>query len=275
MSEKSHALSHPRHSGFTLVELSVVLAIIALLIGGIIAGQYMIRRTQVQAVAVELGKYQNAYNQFKNQYSGLPGNITDATSYWGTDPDGCPSHANRIPKQATCDGSGSGYIVYGAGGCAAPTAWPESFRAWQHLANAGLIDGRFTGVAGSAGSSDAVIGENIPASQLATTGYGLVSWGNHVSGSACSTNIYPAYYGTTLIVGARRTNNLPLNGALTAHEARNLDSKLDDGKPAAGIMLTFKSAINPGCATSDTPASAEYSTNQTRVCGLAYILESY
>ena len=51
--------------GFTLVELSIVLVIIGLLIGGILVAQSMIGTTKIQALVRQIGQFDAAHNNFK------------------------------------------------------------------------------------------------------------------------------------------------------------------------------------------------------------------
>lgn len=59
--------------GFTLVELSIVLVIIGLLIGGILVAQSMVGTARIQALTRQLGQFDSAVNNFKTRYNQLPG----------------------------------------------------------------------------------------------------------------------------------------------------------------------------------------------------------
>ena len=69
-----------RRKGFTLVELSIVLVIIGLLIGGILAAQSMISTSKVNAQVRQIGQFDAMVMNFKTRYNFLPG---DAPAFGG------------------------------------------------------------------------------------------------------------------------------------------------------------------------------------------------
>jgi prepilin-type N-terminal cleavage/methylation domain-containing protein len=80
-----------RHSAFTLVELSIVLVIIGLIIGGVLAGRDLIRAAELRSLVSEVERYNSAVNAFKLKYNCLPGDCATATNFWPTWP--CPNAA--------------------------------------------------------------------------------------------------------------------------------------------------------------------------------------
>ncbi len=242
--------------GFTLIELSIALVIISLLIGGVLTGQSLIQSSELQSVITDEGKFVTAVNVFDQKYNALPGDMTNATSFWGTD-SACPNTPyNTTSKQATCNGDGNGSVDGNY----------ESFRFWQQLANAGLIRGSYTGAAGQGASWEADIGLNVPASRIANSGYLCVYFGA-VSGDP---NLFDGNYGHVCFFGAGWALNWPLGPAITAREAYGLDQKVDDGQPASGKVMGFKSSFAPGCTTAND-ASARYAVTVLGVkCNLAF-----
>lgn len=197
---------------FSLVELSIVLVILGLLTGGILAGQSLIRAAELRAVTSELSRYHVALRSFQSKYMMLPGDITNATQFWGTATT-CPGTVAEPSTDArTCDGNGDGLI-----GSTGATRY-ERFRAWQQMANAGLIEGSYTGVPGAQGNVHAVVGQNIPASKLALAGWNVLS-------DATS----KLQIGATLA-----SNNTAYGPVMRPEEAWNIDLKMDDGLPTSG-----------------------------------------
>jgi len=211
--------------GFTLIELSIVLVIIGLIIGGIVAGQSLVRTSQINSIMTDVQRYAQAIDSFNQKYGALPGDFATATSYWST----------------SGNGNGNGQVASG-----------EVFRFWQHLANASLIEGSYSGVSGSGGGAtfDHVIGTNAPKSKMNNSGYG-VSW---VGVKSSDTNYFDGSYKHAMIFGNYSTNNLPVTSALTTDEMLGFDSKYDDGSPSTGKILTWKltTGYTPSCASSAT-----------------------
>ena len=112
--------------GFTLIELSVVLVIIGLIVGGISVGQDMLRHAEVMNVMADVHKFQSAVETFEKKYQTLPGDFSTASTYWSS----CIDNGANL-----CDGNGNGMI----------TEASENIRFWQHLSLAKLIEGRYDG----------------------------------------------------------------------------------------------------------------------------------
>jgi len=280
----SSVIRHPPQSGFTLVEIAIVLVIIGLIISGIVVGKDLIRASQLRAVATEVGRYTQAVSDFRDKYLALPGDFAGAVALWGSPAAGCPSGASAAgdPATATCNGNGDGRITIG--GTITTAAQYEQFRAWQHLANAGMIEGSYSGIQGGgaiptdAKSQYAVIGTNVPASQLSGAGYAIISL---LSADVAGSNHYftGINYMHLLQFGAASsiaTNYSTVAPILTTAEALSLDTKLDDGYPSSGkVMAPQKdSPYSGGCTNSDNVATTTiYDTTQTGYkCSLLFLL---
>jgi prepilin-type N-terminal cleavage/methylation domain-containing protein len=234
-----------KRSGFTLIELSIVLVVIGLIVGGIVVAQEMIRQSQIRQVIGEITKYNQAFIDFHDKYQSFPGDMPNAESIWGTDTVvGCPGSTTTTPHTTTCNGNGDGQVDIGT----------EMFRAWQQLADAGMIDGTYTGVSGPGGSSQHLPGVNVPPSAVSGGGYEICFMTN-LTGDA-STLWYDGYYQNSLAVGAPRSPAGVDNPLFTPTEAYSIDAKIDDGLPATGFVRAWKSSINPNCTTSDISSSA-------------------
>ncbi len=110
-------LSH-RQTGFTLIEIAIVLVIIGLLLGGILKGQELITSARVRNIIAQIDGTKAAFFGFQDRYRALPGDFTAATT--------------QIAGAAQ-DGNGNGQIEAGN----------ESIAVWDHLSHAGFINGTF------------------------------------------------------------------------------------------------------------------------------------
>ncbi|MBN8543601.1 MAG: prepilin-type N-terminal cleavage/methylation domain-containing protein [Alphaproteobacteria bacterium] len=229
--------------GFSLVELSIVLVILGLLTGGILAGQSLIRASELRAVTSEYQRYTAAGNTFRDKYFAIPGDFRDATRFWtrGVAAAHCVSQSGAaVGSPGACDGDGNGFISY-----ALASESAEGFQFWRHLALAGLVEGSYTGIASAGGSSDATIGTNVPASKLGNAAWSFQNASNYVGDGST----YAMDYGNMFNFGGKTTNALTYATVLKPEEAWNIDTKMDDGKPASGKVIARY--WNNACSAAD------------------------
>ena len=249
-------------SAFSLVELSIVLVILGLLVGGVLSGQSLIHAAELRAITSDYKRYVTATYSFRDKYFALPGDMTNATSFWGTAA-ACPGdNAHPSTDAKTCNGDGNGLIYSGS------TNSMENFRAWQQLGSAGMIEGTYTGVTGPTHPSESAVPRvNVPAGRIGNSGYGWNPVGNISAGDP---NYYPGTYGNVIHFGAMGNANVfyPL---IKAEDAWNVDTKMDDGLPNQGNVRSFinASTITPGCAAANDLNYAISSTGN--LCSLIFI----
>jgi prepilin-type N-terminal cleavage/methylation domain-containing protein len=126
-----------RESGFTLIEIAIVLVIIGLLLGGVLKGQELITGARVRNLIQQQDGVKAAYFGFLDRYRSLPGDYGSAT---------------KTIKDATADGNANGLIADIASGV------KETVLAWEHLSKAGFINGSY--VYSSTGPTDASVPKN-------------------------------------------------------------------------------------------------------------------
>ena len=175
MMKTSKATHKPTYNtGFTLVELSVVLVVLALITGGVLVGNKAIQSAKRNAIISEHKEWATATAVFRERYSALPGDMSSATRYWGTADTSATDclnadTADSTNSEATCNGNGDGLInVRGSNGDR-----NETFRFWQHLNNAGLVGGNFSGIPGPWNTEHILPGENVPRSKYKKGGWAV------------------------------------------------------------------------------------------------------
>src|SRR4051812_35011884 len=109
-----------RQSGFTLIEIAIVLVIIGLLLGGVLKGQELITGARVRNIVQQQDGLKAAYFGFLDRYRALPGDYKAAT-------------ANI--SGATTDGNADGQVSDGTG----TGAVMESILVWEHLSKSGFM----------------------------------------------------------------------------------------------------------------------------------------
>ena len=256
-------------AGFTLLELSIVLVIIGLLIGGVFVGQSLIHNAQLNAVITEFNRYQTSVQSFKQQYQAVPGDMSNATSFWGvlagTGSDSTCG-ATQSFTTATCNGTGNGWVSDAEG----PIY--ETFRYWQHLSNAKMIEGSYIGIPNGGGTI--IIGKNVPASRYSSNAGWSVYKGSTLTGGSAGSSFATDYgQGHILIFGG-------VGGALISaaqgtvvppKDAWSIDKKIDDGKPALGNVISSETA-NCTSAASMSDLSATYAlTTTVPACYLIFV----
>jgi prepilin-type N-terminal cleavage/methylation domain-containing protein len=240
--------NRPRQSlGFTLIELSIVLVIIGLIIGGVLVGQDLISAATLRSIVKQQEQFKTAVATFKTKYDCLPGDCTAATSLgFTTNGDG-----NGILGDAT------GYLFAGLNS--------EQLSFWQHLYQANLIsnDGISAGGGGYVPANIRTdtwwVGYSAHA-QVGGPGYPV---GDGPLGNILAIVGIPGQCGFITCGGAR------FSEGLTPYEAYQLDSKVDDGMPLTGNVKAAMSANY----IDDWPISIEWqSTPNLCVNGLETIL---
>jgi prepilin-type N-terminal cleavage/methylation domain-containing protein len=184
-------------SGFTLIEIAIVLVIIGLLLGGVLKGQELINSAKVKNLATDFRNIPVYVYGYQDKYRALPGDDYQPQSHVGPDgvlcnPDKTATHC--VTANGIIDGS------WDAKGVA-----DESSLFWQHVRLGGFA-------AGSTDSAAVLQPTNAVGGLIGVTNSSL-SPASGITGSfvICSNGILGKF-------------------------AKQLDITMDDGNTATGTM---------------------------------------
>jgi prepilin-type N-terminal cleavage/methylation domain-containing protein len=204
--------------GFTLVEIAIVLVIIGLLLGGILKGQELINSARVRNIADANSGIQAAYFGFIDRYRAVPGDMK-------------PSKATNAIGQAV-NVAGEADANRGNGrldGSNNAAEFTEASALWEHLWKAGFLQGSYDG-----GATD-----------VATyTGKAPINPFNGTMVLFRSPD-YMELSGAVPAVATTDRLNLALGRNIPVNIARELDVKVDDGRPFTGVLRLATTAAAP------------------------------
>ena len=118
----------PQQSGFTLVEIAIVLVIIGLLLGGVLKGQELINSARAKSIVNDLRNTATMVTAYQDRFRALPGDDAAASS-----------HLQNTTSAE--NGNGNGTIE---GNFDSSTITDESSKLWAHLRRANLASGDAT-----------------------------------------------------------------------------------------------------------------------------------
>lgn len=214
-----------KQSGFTLIELAIVLVIIGLLLGGVLKGQELINSAKVKNMAADFKNTQVYIYGYQDKYKALPGDHKNASAAITSAED--PPAAN----------AGNG-VINGAYN-AVDGAASETALFWQHVRLAGLAPGP-TAVADAnyypTNADGGRIGVSSVVNNTAVTVLNAAGDNGGISGSflVCSEGILGKF-------------------------AKQLDTALDDSNTQTGSMrVVTLGAVSIGLANADVLDSSPY-----------------
>lgn len=228
--------------GFTLIEISIVLVIIGLIVGGVLVGKELIKAAEIRNAVKQFEEYNTAVNTFKGKYNCLPGDCPDAGALGFND---------------QTSGNGNGSIGLSAIGDFQSTTYIaanilEHLHYWYHLGEANLIHYRFppateawtdlfpTSAGGRFSPPASVV------SRRGITIYGgqggwFVQSDIYFDSSGNNAHLSQHVFllGSFVPFGLAPPASLPFMGAYMPSDMQAIDQKMDDGLPLSGIARVW------------------------------------
>jgi prepilin-type N-terminal cleavage/methylation domain-containing protein len=199
-------------SGFTLIEIAIVLVIIGLLLGGVLKGQELINSAKVKNLATDFRNIPVFIYGYQDKFKALPGDDFNAVTHLGA----------TVCVSPCAAGSGNGVL----GGSTTTDTWTstiasdETQQFWIHVRLAGLAPGPTSGAADYRPTNSAGLPIGIQ-SNIQTTGNGQFITITKNSLAAAS-----AMSGTYIICST----------GILGKFVKQLDITMDDGNTDTGAM---------------------------------------
>jgi prepilin-type N-terminal cleavage/methylation domain-containing protein len=190
-------------SGFTLVEIAIVLVIIGLLLGGVLKGQELVNSAKVKNLASDFRSISSFVYAYQDRFRALPGDDRAACT-----------HVDCGTDTTTASGTGAGNArINGPWNSDTPT--DESYLFWRHIRLAGL----------ATGNPDTASGDYIPRNaeggRIGITGESVLT---------SPSTPYPASF-------------YICSQGIPGRYARQIDTTLDDGNTKTGSVRAMNDGV--------------------------------
>src|SRR5262249_45466612 len=133
------AMIRDRRNGFTLMEMSSVLIVIALVVGAVLLGSDLVEAARIRRQISQIREFDAAANAFRAKFNYWPGDLPPASA----DELGFKERSGD-PGEGDADGFVNAGASYAGGLWLPPAVEGETLLFWMDLSSAGLIAAAFT-----------------------------------------------------------------------------------------------------------------------------------
>ena len=207
-------------SGFTLIEIAIVLVIIGLLLGGVLKGQELINSAKVKNIATDFRNIPVYIYGYQDKYRTLPGDDAGAVAHLG----GTCTAATCVSTSGT---TGNGVLD---GNWNDPASGKgETAYFWQHIRLAGLAPG--------------------PTLLTDPQFYPTNAMGGMIGIQSGTSDVTKTPITDSTAVNAIRGTYIICSTGILGKFVKQLDLTMDDGDPNTGSMmagLPISSPVVPG-----------------------------
>jgi len=234
-----------KNNAFSILEMSIILSIIALLSSAVVVGKRLIDTAKVKNFISLVNATNSAVSNFVSVYDNYPGDFKRASEYFGST--ACQDHATH--SELTCNGDGNRKI--GSNNTSDGKQGEASY-AFLHMQLAKLYTDDTDFVPHSISDSDNFFTadwQNSPFYKIDGIKGRLVFAG--ISNFSGKTAPYSLFYGAVVESGA--TQGLATNSGLSGITSWSIDQKIDDGILSTGntVFVDGEDATSGDCVKTE------------------------
>jgi len=231
-------------SGFTLIEIAIVLVIIGLLLGGVLKGQELINSARVKNLANDFKNIPVFIYGYQDKFKALPGDQLQAA----LDLQFPPANTAKASTAAATLGNG---VIDGNWNDISTAS--ESYVFWQHVRLAGLAPGPTT-IPGTPAHGDGYLPTNAASGEL-----GIQSG---------TTDVTKTPINATAATNPIRGSYVICSTGILGKFVKQLDTQMDDGNTATGSMMAGIATPAGTPMTAVATASIDDATTYTVCMGI-------